>query len=709
MLATPLIGLLVADKAFKLIMVERSVGPARLQDFSSFGPEMIARHNLVVLGVVIAVVGVLLSHLLGRRRGKVGVSVGWLLSLPLIYAATVLGSVLHADAEPFDPSIWQAAVEELGNLLALWWREGLIAAFIIAALSWHFASASQRPARWRTIALGGLLVLGCLVVGVDFGYFIATGVQLTNDDVGYAISAPRETWFVAHGSISALACLPLTIALIGTAMTYLALVWHRPKSKPAGPPRHTVPLAPLVGAAIALSIAAPALPSDVALKAYTDSPLLHLTIDELPSSLRRRFALGMGGSISKRVQTLTFGPVTTARTATTRKLNVVIVMLESTRADATTVYSPGLATTPFLAQLARESLVVDNMYAVIPRTSAAWVAILSGRYPASHEVIKEYASRGPVPQMQSSLPVLLRAQGYQSAFFTSTTPFFENDRDILRSLAFDKVVTQLQIPPPSTGLVTPFGWEDLAVLPPIGHWLDTQVSRGTPFLLTVMTNVGHHPYGLPSGFPIAQYTRRNPQQNSYLNCIRYIDGFLHQLVDELRARGLLDNTVLMILGDHGEEFQEHGGHIHGFALYDESLHIPLLIRLPPADGRTGHVRGLRQQIDILPTVTDALGLTLQGTPLPGKSILGSAGHDALFFSTHSERSSVAMRDISHKYIYSFDKNVTKVFDLSRDPGELDDVRAATPAATISQVETDLLAWHHRVNQSYLGRTGEQSN
>jgi hypothetical protein len=68
-----------------------------------------------------------------------------------------------------------------------------------------------------------------------------------------------------------------------------------------------------------------------------------------------------------------------------------------------------------------------------------------------------------------------------------------------------------------------------------------------------------------------------------------------------------------------------------------------------------------------------------------------------------------MRDISHKYIYSFDKNVTTVFDLSRDPGELDDVRAATPAATISQVETDLLAWHHRVNQSYLGRTGEQSN
>jgi arylsulfatase A-like enzyme len=384
-------------------------------------------------------------------------------------------------------------------------------------------------------------------------------------------------------------------------------------------------------------------------------------------------------------------------------------MLESTRADATSVYSPALGTTPFLAQLASESLIVDNMYAVIPRTSAAWIAVLTGRYPGTREVMRKYASSGPIPVMQSSLPVLLRTQGYASAFFTTTTPFFENDRDILRSLAFDDVVTQLKIPEPATGLVTPFGWEDRAMLPPISRWLDSQVSRGKPFFLAVMTNVGHHPYGLPRGFRMVHYTDRSEQQNSYLNCIHYIDDFLRQLVGELRARGILDNTVLMILGDHGEEFLEHGGHIHGFSLYSESLHIPMLIRLPPTYGRVGHVSGLRQQIDIVPTVVDALGLTLQGTPLPGKSILSSSGHDALFFSTHSEHSSLSMRDDTHKYIYFFNDSVTKVFNLSKDPGELDDVRASTPAATIGQIETDLLAWHHRVDQSYLSKTAEKSH
>jgi arylsulfatase A-like enzyme len=220
-----------------------------------------------------------------------------------------------------------------------------------------------------------------------------------------------------------------------------------------------------------------------------------------------------------------------------------------------------------------------------------------------------------------------------------------------------------------------------------------------------MTNVGHYPYALPSDSPTRHYPSRTPEHDSYLNCVRYIDDYLRELVGLLKARNLLENTLLIVLGDHGEEFQEHGGIVHGFALYEEVLHIPMLMRLPQADARRGSIKGLRQQIDVLPTIVESLGLRLQGQPLAGHSLLSSPGHEALFFGTHLERSFLALREGPYKYLYDLSRDSIKVFDLNRDPGEHRDVHSDVSMSAITQAEIDLLAWHQRVTQTYLGAAG----
>jgi len=158
--------------------------------------------------------------------------------------------------------------------------------------------------------------------------------------------------------------------------------------------------------------------------------------------------------------------------------------------------------------------------------------------------------------------------------------------------------------------------------------------------------------------------------------------------------------VVVFLGDHGEEFYEHGTFMRGQLLYDESLHIPMLIRLPQAAKRTGHIAGLRQQIDVLPTLADALGFELLDNVLPGRSLLSSPGHPTLFFAAHMPTSYLAMRTTSRKYIYNFARDETSVFDLERDPGEQTDVSADIPAAELDQAGADLRAWQTRVRHAF---------
>jgi arylsulfatase A-like enzyme len=700
--------LLAADKALKLSSLNETLeadlkrGIWAIVWHSFLQPAFGSTLGVFVLAVLI--VGTLLALLAGRRaRAWVGLSLG----IPLVYFAMAVGAFLHGEAHPLWPPALSQALRDLEGFVGLWWRDAAALTLVAGLVAWHLARRISDRNLVRSTLIWSILALAYALTALDIAFFAATRAALNASDLYFALSSPSEAWVVSRGAISTRATMLLSEILLcslACAVAVILLMRRDTFARSRALHARAARLGFVLWPTLALAVASPAGTHEQQARA-ADDPLLSVSVRETEDGLLRMLALRGSGTPSAIVPTLQVQPVILAPTAATRPWNVVIVMLESARARDTTVYTPGLKTTPFLAQLARESLVVDHMYAVIPRTTDAWISILAGRYASSDRVVAIWANHHP-PPIPSSLPRLLRARGYTSAFFLPTTLNFGGDPAVVRALDFDEVVAKESIPEPASGLVTPFGWEDRALLPPIGRWLDQRASDKRPFLLAVMTNIGHVPYGLPSGYRTQHFPSLNEKHERYLNCMRYIDGYMRDLVQELRDRGLFENTLLIVLGDHGEAFGEHGSFLRADGLHDELLQIPMLIRLPSVARRTGHIGGLRQQIDVLPTVADALGLALSGGALPGSSLLSDPrGHDALFFAQYWDRTALALRIGNLKYIYSFGKDPPETFDLSSDPMERKNIAAQLPLRDEFQARIDMLAWRDRAAETFQAETG----
>ncbi len=382
-----------------------------------------------------------------------------------------------------------------------------------------------------------------------------------------------------------------------------------------------------------------------------------------------------------------------------KRRNVIIVMLESARAGATSVADPALGSTPFLAEFAKKSAIVPEMHAVIPRTSAAWVAILDGIWPSTDEDMGAWVqNKSSQPE---SLPMLLSSQGYRSAYITSAHLTFGYDTALIQKEHFDEVFDADSLP--SQGFDHPifWGYEDRIMVQPSLDWVKQQRDKQNPFLLVMMTTVGHYDYRYPSSWKARDFGVRDENYNRYLNCLGYVDSVMKDFVEGLDKLGVLQSSIVIILGDHGESFGEHGATAHSLDLYDETLRIPAIIH---ADGLLSGgtaIPGLRQEVDVLPTVVDALGLTAENATFSGTSMLKPVSTDhTLYFSGALYSQSTALRSGNLKYIYNFGRTPTEVYAMDQDPYERHDIAATLPHSAIEQSEMDMLVWRERVSRAY---------
>lgn len=399
-------------------------------------------------------------------------------------------------------------------------------------------------------------------------------------------------------------------------------------------------------------------------------------------------------------------------TSNLRSLNVVLIILESIRAQATGVYNPIMENTPFLNELSKKSLVVEEMNVVIPSTSSAWVSILQGIYPSTNSVLALWSRKQAQVNTAKSLPKLLAEHGYSSAFFTPTHLKFQNEEQIILNMGFQHVMIDKDYDYPwAFEKPNYMGFEDRVMLKPILFWLDAQQKANVPFLLTVMTNVGHHDYKTPSNWQNKSFLDTTDQQfNGYLNCVAYIDSFLRDLFNGFEQRGLLNSTVFMILGDHGESFNEHGLRQHVSSLYDESLHIPMLIYAPKLYPNGGKINGVRQNVDILPTVADMLGYSLGGGGVvPGISLITQGSPDrCIYFSGMFDRESLGMRCGSKKYIYSYRRQPMQIYNLDIDPLERVTISKNMSGNELETIERNMLRWKTQVEQALISPSANQT-
>jgi lipoteichoic acid synthase len=374
--------------------------------------------------------------------------------------------------------------------------------------------------------------------------------------------------------------------------------------------------------------------------------------------------------------------------------NIVLLIMESLRADVVAPYTTSTSTVhkPFLNEIAQQSLVFEEAYTSVSHTSKALVAILCGMFPRFQMPIIEAK---PHRLSLTSAAHLLGQVGYRSAFFQTALATFENRVGLLKNLGFEDRFVQEDVKEPGYQKLGYFGMDEFAMLKPILNWAASKQDK--PFFLTVLTVLSHHPYVMPGQNGLLAH--QEEYFHAYLKTVTHTDEFARALFAGLSDLRLLKNTVIIIVGDHGEAFGEHGLWQHDAVPYQEVTRVPLLIWGPSWLGPPRRVSGLRHHIDILPTLLDITGVSWSGR-LPGKSLISSDGHPYVVSSGWYTNYCLSLRKDHLKYIFYYDRKPIEVFDLKSDPRERQNLASTMPLEGIDSAIREMQRFRLSVDQYY---------
>jgi choline-sulfatase len=350
-----------------------------------------------------------------------------------------------------------------------------------------------------------------------------------------------------------------------------------------------------------------------------------------------------------------------------RPLNVVVVTIDTLRADRLRCYGYANIETPVLDGIAERGVLFENAVAQSPLTPPSHASIFTGQNPTVHKV----RNTGGFVLQSSARPLarILQEQGWDTAAFVGSA--------VLKKLfGFDNGFSVYDDEMPRPGGRTEFRDDPernaSAVVNRAIQWLHARPS-GKPFMLWVHLYDPHIPYSPPPEF--ANKYRNRPYDGE----IAYTDSQLGRLVAALEAKAPQDKTIVGVLSDHGESLGEHGEHTHGVFIYDSTLRIPFLIAGPgvPAGVR---VKQQARSIDFLPTVLELMGgakpANVQGLSLvpafSGKAVAtGVAYAETLYPKMNMNWSELrAIRTDRWKYIRA---PRPELYDLTSDPREENNV------------------------------------
>uniref|UniRef100_UPI00404A4720 sulfatase-like hydrolase/transferase n=1 Tax=Candidatus Saccharicenans sp. TaxID=2819258 RepID=UPI00404A4720 len=373
-------------------------------------------------------------------------------------------------------------------------------------------------------------------------------------------------------------------------------------------------------------------------------------------------------------------PIVLASAKNFKPRNVVLIIFESLSWKYCDVYKPGLEATPFLAELAKKSLVVERLYTVDPHTTKALMSIIGGIYPYPEPEVVE-VKPGILPR--KSLAHLLQRAGYKTAFF-QTANDYESRPELVSNLGYETFRGLYHMSREGFAYVNYFGYEEMMMLQPSMQWVDE--NKNQPFFLTYLTLSTRHEYGYPPSFPARDFGLDNENQNRYLNAVRYTDFFIKKVFEEFKKRGLIENTIFIIVGDHGEAFGEHGSTGHNYSLWEEGIRVPGIIYAPGIFKKPGKIEGFWSILDIAPTICDLLGLEVTEGEFTGRSWLRPADENRELFLTGWTRSRVmAYRQGRYKFIFKYWERKPEIYDNLADEEDRNDLWAVRPEL-VSQAE-----------------------
>jgi arylsulfatase A-like enzyme len=378
--------------------------------------------------------------------------------------------------------------------------------------------------------------------------------------------------------------------------------------------------------------------------------------------------------------------------------SVIVLLVESLRPDALRHFGGRRDVMPALDALAAESLRFQRTYAQASHSDYADLCPLASQYPLRETRHHLYPS--PLPYPRVLLYDLLKALDYRTAIVSSqnetwglmhnylVTPRLDHFFDS-RSRPADSIVDEEDLVfarwASEYGLAGKL--DDRVTIDEAIRWIG---ESDRPFFMYVNLQNSHFPYRLPEGFPARfephhvdfPYTFANyPAEkvgvvrNRYDNSLAYVDAQIARLLAFLRDTGRLDRTIVVVSGDTGQAFMEHGVSAHAGPLFEEVVRVPLVVRAPGVP--PGDVQALAEHVDVPPTVLGLLGLP----PFPGFQggdlLHGNDGHAFLVVQT-PRANQVAVVSGRHKLIYDVEWDRYLLFDVVGDPGERDDLADREP-------------------------------
>ncbi len=365
-----------------------------------------------------------------------------------------------------------------------------------------------------------------------------------------------------------------------------------------------------------------------------------------------------------------------------RGFNVLVITLDTTRADRLGCYGHDAAETPVLDALAGQGVRFDDAVTVVPITLPSHATIMTGLDPPNHGARNNGEFR--LDDEHETLAEVLRDAGYETAAFISA---FVLDARFGLNQGFDLYDDEVDRTPPTESLAftkpvfeRPAG----AVTATAIRWL-AERDRGRPFFCWVHYFDPHQPWQAPP--PFASRFRRRPYDGE----IAYMDAEIGKLVEAAKTHAAWNRTLIVVVGDHGEGLGDHDETTHSKLIYDTTMRVPLVFTCPGLFRGPHYVDDRVVSIaDIFPTVLDLIGVE-SDKPRDGRSLVDAHPDPdrMIYLETlapyfdHGWSPLYGIRRHRDKYILA---PRPEYYDLNADPDELNDLYGtATGAALTSRV------------------------
>jgi arylsulfatase A-like enzyme len=367
---------------------------------------------------------------------------------------------------------------------------------------------------------------------------------------------------------------------------------------------------------------------------------------------------------------------------------VIVYLVDTLRADHTMPYGYARDTTPELAKFAGDAVVFEQAIAQASWTKPSVASLFTSLLPGKHRAVQ---LRDPLDSGHVTIAEMLQAKYFATGAVIANSVIysagsnFEQGFDLFAGMhgAGNRVSKVVEAGP---------------VVDEALSWIDER--RGLPTFLYVHTMDPHVPYTPPEPFnmkyephPTPDHPAVDPRGDykepadldrliaQYDGEIAYGDREFGRFVSELKRRGLYDRALMVFMGDHGEEFLDHGQFTHGKTVFDELIHIPMIVKFPGGREAGQRVRQQVQEVDVLPTVLQEMGLpvppAIAGHPLQPVVAGGAPEPPAVSEISHRGYVAHGMRTSRDKYVQRFSPEEDELyFDLKQDPKE----RTSTLAA-----------------------------